>query len=63
MLEDKDIRDIIPKKIFNPTSLEDVGWNSCCEQMERNLDVLKLRLTNVFGKEDRADFYLSLKGN
>ena len=33
----KNLRDIIPQKIINPTSLEDIGWNSCCQAMEENL--------------------------
>ena len=36
----KNFRDIIPQKIINATSLEDFGWNSCCQKMEDNFKFL-----------------------
>jgi hypothetical protein len=32
--------EIIPKKVLNPQSLEDIGWNNCCEEYIKKLTLL-----------------------
>ncbi|MFA5117344.1 MAG: hypothetical protein WC695_00665 [Candidatus Omnitrophota bacterium] len=32
--------EIIPKKVLNPQSLEDIGWNNCCEEYIKKLALL-----------------------